>query len=455
MKIEEVQSTTRQQRVAAHTHIKGLGLNAQGCALPIGTGMVGQEKAREAAGVVVELIRTKKMAGRALLLAGAPGTGKTALALAVAQELGPKVPFCPMVGSEVYSSEVKKTEILMENFRRAIGLRIKENKEVYEGEVTEITPEETENPLGGYGRTISHVLLGLKTTKGAKQLRLDPSIYEQIQKEKVTIGDVIYVEGSTGAVKRVGRSDAYATEFDLEAEEYVPLPKGDVHKKKEVVQDVSLHDLDVANARPQGGGNDLVSVMGSVLKPKKTEITEKLRTEINRVVNRYIDQGVAELVPGVLFVDEVHMLDIECFTYLNRALESSLAPIVIFATNRGVCTIRGTDVVSPHGVPVDLLDRMLILRTMPYSLEEIIQIMSIRAETESLQIDDEALASLGEIGIRTSLRYAVQMLTPSRILAETNGRDAINLADIEEIDDLFFDAKASAAILAKSEGYLA
>ena len=395
------------------------------------------------------------MLRRALLLAGAPGTGKTALALAVAQELGPKVPFCPMVGSEVYSSEVKKTEILMENFRRAIGLRIKENKEVYEGEVTEITPEETENPLGGYGRTISHVLLGLKTVKGAKQLRLDPSIYEQMQKEKVAIGDVIYVEGSTGAVKRVGRSDAYASEFDLEAEEYVPLPKGDVHKKKEIVQDVSLHDLDVANARPQGGGNDLVSVMGSVLKPKKTEITEKLRTEINRVVNRYIDQGVAELVPGVLFIDEVHMLDIECFTYINRALESSLAPIVIFATNRGVCTIRGTDIVSPHGVPVDLLDRMLILRTMPYSLEEIVQIMSIRAETESLETDEDALAALGEIGIRTSLRYAVQMLTPSRILAETNGRGAISLCDVEEVDDLFFDAKASAAVLANSEGYLA
>ena len=27
-----------------------------------------------------------------------------------------------MVGSEVYSSEVKKTEVLMENFRRAIGM---------------------------------------------------------------------------------------------------------------------------------------------------------------------------------------------------------------------------------------------------------------------------------------------------------------------------------------------
>lgn len=60
---------------------------------------------------------------------------QTAIALAIAQELGPKVPFCPMVGSEVYSTEVKKTEVLMENFRRAIGLRIKETKEVYEGEV--------------------------------------------------------------------------------------------------------------------------------------------------------------------------------------------------------------------------------------------------------------------------------------------------------------------------------
>ena len=53
--------------------------------------------------------------------AGAPGSGKTALALGVAQELGSKVPFCPMVGSEVYSSEVKKTAVLMEHFRRAIG----------------------------------------------------------------------------------------------------------------------------------------------------------------------------------------------------------------------------------------------------------------------------------------------------------------------------------------------
>ena len=70
----------------------------------------------------------------------------------------------------------------MDNFRRAIGLRIKEQKEVYEGEVTELTPVETENELGGYGKSVSHVIMGLKTTKGAKQLKLDPSIYARYRR---------------------------------------------------------------------------------------------------------------------------------------------------------------------------------------------------------------------------------------------------------------------------------
>ncbi|KAF1951042.1 TIP49-domain-containing protein [Byssothecium circinans] len=457
--VSEVKSNTRENRTAAHSHIKGLGLKGpDGRADVSGGGFVGQAAAREACGLVVDLVRAKKMSGRAVLLAGGPGTGKTALALAVSQELGTKVPFCPIVGSEIYSAEVKKTEALMENFRRAIGLRVKETKEVYEGEVTELTPEEAENPLGGYGRTISHLLITMKATRGTKKLRLDPSIYEAIQKERVRLGDVIYIEANTGAVKRVGRSDAYATEFDLEAEEYVPIPKGDVHKKKEIVQDVTLHDLDVANARPQGG-QDIMSMMGQLMKPKKTEITEKLRLEINKVVSKYIDQGVAELVPGVLFIDEVHMLDLEAFTFLNRALESTLSPLVILASNRGLTPIRGAPNLpkSAHGIPPDLLARLLIIPTNPYGPAEIKTIIATRTKTESLNLSPAALEKVGELGEKVSLRYALQLLTPASILARVNGGVGaeIGVSDVEECRELFLDAGRSAKGLVEGVGFIA
>lgn len=47
-----------------------------------------------------------------------------------------------------------------------IGLKVREIKEVYEGEVIELIFEEVENLLGGYGKIISMLLIGLKSVKG-------------------------------------------------------------------------------------------------------------------------------------------------------------------------------------------------------------------------------------------------------------------------------------------------
>ena len=90
-------------------------------------------------------------------------------------------------------------------------------------------------------------------------------------------------------------------------------------------------------------------------------------TQIDAKVAEWREEGRATIVPGVLFVDEVHMLDIECFSWLNRALESDLSPVLITATNRGIAKIRGTQYKSPHGLPLDLLDRLMIISTTPYS----------------------------------------------------------------------------------------
>ena len=64
------------------------------------------------------------------------------------------------------------------------------------------------------------------------------------------------------------------------------------------------------------------------------------------------------------------------------------------------------------------------------------RILAIRAAVEGLTIDEESLSYLGEMGEKTSLRHAVQLLTPAQMLATTNGREEIALGDLEEIGAL-------------------
>jgi RuvB-like protein 1 (pontin 52) len=157
----------------------------------------------------------------------------------------------------------------------------------------------------------------------------------------------------------------------------------------------------------------------------------------------------------ILEYHQVHMLDIECFTYLNRALESSISPIVILASNRGKCTIRGTeDVISAHGIPPDLLARLLIIPTNPYEPDEIKTIIRLRARTEGLVITDPALEKVAEHGVRISLRYALQLLAPSSILARVGGRKEIDVMDVSECEDLFIDARRSAIIVNAEENFI-
>lgn len=111
---------------------------------------------------------------------------------------------------------------------------------------------------------------------------------------------------------------------------------------------------------------------------------------------------------------------------------------------------RGTDdIVSPHGIPLDLLDRLLIIMTSSYSVSEIEQIIKLRANTEGLQVEDAAIKKLSEIGKESTLRYAVQLLTPAYQMCKANGRSQITKDDIEDVHVLFLDAKRSSKFLSE------
>jgi len=432
----EVREVTRIERIGTHSHIRGLGLDDALEARVVSQGMVGQCAARRAAGVILEMIKEGKMAGRAILIAGQPGTGKTAIAMGMAQALGQDIPFTAMAGSEIFSLEMNKTEALTQAFRKSIGIRIKEETEIIEGEVVEI---QIDRPATGTGAKVGK--LTLKTTEMETIYDLGQKMIESLTKEKVVAGDIITIDKATGKISRLGRSFTRARDYDAMGPQtkFVQCPEGELQKRKEVVHTVSLHEIDVINSRSQG--------FLALFSGDTGEIKSEVREQINSKVAEWREEGKAEIVPGVLFIDEVHMLDIESFSFLNRALENDMAPILIIATNRGITKIRGTSYASPHGIPIDLLDRLLIVATNPYEDKEVKQILKIRCEEEDVEMTDDALAVLSRIGMETSLRYAIQLITTAALVARKRKATEVAIDDVKRVYSLFLDESRSTQFL--------
>jgi len=435
-KVAEVREITRIERIGAHSHIRGLGLDDSLDPRQVSQGMVGQTAARRAAGVVVEMVKEGKIAGRAILLAGTPGTGKTAIAMGMAQALGNDTPFTAMAASEIFSLEMSKTEALTQAFRKSIGVRIREETEMIEGEVVEV---QIDRPATGTGAKVGK--LTLKTTEMETVYDLGSKMIESVLKEKVQAGDVITIDKATGKITKLGRSFTRARDYDATgaSTRFVQCPEGELQKRKEVVHTVTLHEIDVINSRTQG--------FLALFSGDTGEIKPEVRDQINAKVSEWREEGKAEIAPGVLFIDEVHMLDIECFSFLNRALEDDLAPVVVMATNRGITKIRGTQYTSPHGLPLDLLDRTIIIPTTQYEEKELKQILKIRSEEEDTEISEDGLTVLTKIANETSLRYAIQLISVAALTCKKRKGTEISIEDIKKVYSLFLDEQRSCEFL--------
>ncbi|KAF8414319.1 hypothetical protein HHK36_002320 [Tetracentron sinense] len=437
LKLSESRDLTRIERIGAHSHIRGLGLDSGLEARGVSEGMVGQAPARKAAGVILQMIKEGKIAGRAVLLAGQPGTGKTAIAMGMAKSLGQETPFAMMAGSELFSLEMSKTEALMQAFRKSIGVRIKEETEVIEGEVVEV---QIDRPAVS-GAASKTGKLTLKTTEMETVYDLGAKMIESLGKEKVQSGDVIAIDKASGKITKLGRSFARSRDYDAVSShtKFLQCPDGELQKRKEVVHCVTLHEIDVINSRTQGF---LALFTGDT-----GEIRAEVREQIDTKVAEWREEGKAEIVPGVLFIDEVHMLDIECFSFLNRALENDMAPILVVATNRGITTIRGTNYKSPHGIPIDLLDRLLIISTQPYTEDEIRKILDIRCQEEDVEMSEDAKVLLTKIGVEASLRYAIHLITAASLACQKRKGKLVEMEDISRVYQLFLDVKRSTQYL--------
>ena len=97
--------------------------------------------------------------------------------------MGPDVPFTMIAGSELFSLEMSKTEALTQAFRKSIGVRIREETELLEGEVVEI---QVDKPASGMGAKSGKIIL--KTTEMETVYDLGQKMIESLTKEKIQAG---------------------------------------------------------------------------------------------------------------------------------------------------------------------------------------------------------------------------------------------------------------------------
>lgn len=110
----------------------------------------------------------------------------------------------------------------------------------------------------------------------------------------------------------------------------------------------------------------------------------------------------------------------------------------------------------------------MIVKTEPYTKEQVAKVLQLRANIEGLKLAEGVLDKLASEGERSSLRcvfvfclsvhandascrYALQLLAPASILATINDRSEISLEDVGEMNELFLDAKTSAAMISANE----
>lgn len=151
--------------------------------------------------------------------------------------------------------------------------------------------------------------LTIKTTDMETIYDLGTKMIDALAKEKVTAGDVIAIDKTSGKISKLGRSFARSRDYDAMGADvwfpfahsavthqflqtkFVQCPEGEIQKRREVVHTVSLHEIDVINSRTQGF---LALFAGDT-----GEIKPELRNQINTKVAEWREEGKAEIVPGV------------------------------------------------------------------------------------------------------------------------------------------------------------
>lgn len=397
-----------------HSHITGLGLDSKNQ-----SGLVGQFKAREALEFLKEYIIKGSDIPIILQIIGKSCSGKSALLKAFEEEIkkannnyinerkqmgindkykviissnDEKYPIVYLSALEINSTKKDKYEFLLQKIRQSIGVKIVEKSVVIEGEVVDIQ-------VDGLKRIV------MKTADMESIFEIGEKMALELQKMKVIPGDVIRIKKESGEIIKVGstKNNEYNYELNISS-----CPKGELINLVEDEKLVTLYDLDVSNNFAVSGDENQ-----SIIE----RVDFDIRKGVEKKIKNWISEGLCEVMPGILIIDDSDKLDLEILKMIKNVTKMCYSPSIIFSGNADLSNIFK----SSFNIKLD-----------SYSKDELKEIIKIRADDMKISIDGEVLDKLSELSEKYSLRYAFEIMN-FLISADKENNCFIKLDDIKKL----------------------
>mmetsp|Transcript_12573 Transcript_12573/g.32433 ORF Transcript_12573/g.32433 Transcript_12573/m.32433 type:complete len:444 (-) Transcript_12573:176-1507(-) len=389
------------------SHIKGLGVGNFINLRNISQGFVGQKNVRRALFMLVDLINKQNFENKGMIVTGSCGTGKSALGIAVSRLLIPKFPFIKINGSEIKSPIISKIEILHQIIRKTVGVNFYQESLIIEGEVVDLKINEKNK------KNIERKLV-IRNQNIQSIYEIGPKIYKKFFEKNIKKGDFVSIDKINGEVyfhEKNSEKNNLKENQNSSKEKFPSLEKYRI-----IEHFVTLHEIDLLNSKKKS--------LSTIFSDSQSEINFKKREKIGKILKRWEEEKKIKIFKGILFIDDIHLLDSQSFSFLGKIIETKFSPNFFFATNCPREKIKELNYISPHGIPVDFLDRFLILSTYPPSKIEIEQIIKIKSKNLRVSLRKECLLLLVKIGVECGLTHALYLLVTFCFHSMENEKEA-------------------------------
>lgn len=141
--------------------------------------------------------------------------------------------------------------------------------------------------------------------------------------KNIKIGNIVRIIPQSYSVQNLGESFNYINTNSINKLNFFSIPKGKVFKKKILIREITMYEFEFENYTNRKNFEFL-----------NTESTTKLIKDTEALLWNYNKFGKAEIIKGVLFINEAHYLNPNCLYFLSKSFNNWLFPTIILSTNK-------------------------------------------------------------------------------------------------------------------------